>query len=227
MATAQNIIDEVRRIIHDEDSAAYRWSNAELIGYLNAGTRQIVQLVPEANTIQEVVTVNNGIARQTLPSGGLVFVKVARNYADDGTTPQGVIRRVEKDALDTYDPDWEYDQTIKSNVANFFEHYCHDSSEPNVYYLYPPNTDDASKRVALVYAAIPDEMTLVSSTFPLSDQYINAEVQYTVYRALTKESRSTLPDAFRKELWDNFLMALGLQKEARRNAQPPIPPEGE
>lgn len=226
MATAQNIIDEVRRIIHDETSGSYRWSDAELIDYINAATRQIVQLVPSANTIEEVVTISNDIARQALPSGGLAFVKVARNYADDGTTPQGVVRRVEKDVLDTYDPDWEYDTTIKADGANFFEHYCHDPKEPSVYYLYPPQAA-ANKKVALVYGDTPDAVTIVSDTFPLDDEYRNAAVQYIIYRALTKESRSTLPDAYRQDLWNNFLQALGLQKQAREASTPPKPPEGE
>jgi hypothetical protein len=229
MATAQDIFDEVRRTIHDEDSANYRWTDAELIDYLNAGMRQIVVIVPEANTVETIEdTATSRVARQVLPAGGIKFIRVARNYADDGTTPQGTLRYVEKDVLDTYDPDWEYDSTLKADGANFFEHYCHESREPKVYYLYPPPAAD-NKRYAAVYSAVPTAVTAVGNTYPLADEYINAAIQYIVYRALTKESRQTLPDAYRQQLWQNFLIALGLHRQSMLEVSPEVntPPDGD
>lgn len=228
MATAQNHIDEVRAIIHDENPT-YRWSDVELIRYLNAGIRQTITLVPEANTIETVFdTLTSRTARQSLPTGGIKFIKASRNYADDGTTPQGVVRYSEKDSLDTYDPDWEYDTTIKADGANYFEHFCHDSREPAVFYLYPPPAAD-NKRVGIIHSAVPTAITLVGNDIPLADEYLNALVQYTVYRAMTKEARETIPDALRQELWQNYLTALGLKKEAEKAASPSSnrAPEGE
>jgi hypothetical protein len=227
MATAQTVIDEVRAIIHDE-AVTYRWSDAELIRYINAGARQTVTLVPEANTIETIEdTLTSRVARQAIPAGGIKFLKASRNYADDGTTPQGVIRYVEKDALDTFDPDWEY-VTTKADGANFFEHYCVDSRESTIYFLYPPPVAD-NKRLAVTYSAIPTAITVVGDTIPLADEYLNALIQYTVYRALTKESRDTLPSAFRQELWQNYLLTLGLQRKAEETVDPrqSRPPEGD
>ena len=231
MATVQEIFDEARRIFHDEDSSNYRWTDAELIDYINAGLRQTVQLIPESNTIETIEdTGTSRISRQVLPAGGIKFIKVGRNYADDGTTPQGTVRYVEKDVMDTYDPDWEY--TLAAGVvdgANYFQHYLHDSREPRVYYLYPPPAAD-NKRLAVVYSAVPTEMTIVGDTFPLSDDYINAIIQYIVYRALTKESRQTLPSAYRQELWQNYVTALGLERAAREDVGPGgenVPPDAE
>lgn len=226
MATAQEIIDEVRYIIHDQNASTYRWTDIELIGYINAGVRQTIQLIPESNAVSETVQITNSIARQTLPSGGVALIKVGRNASTDGTTFEGTIRRVEKDALDTYDPDWESDVTLKADAANFFEHWCHDSKEPKTYYLYPPNSG-STRYIEIVHGKIPTALTAVGNTFPLDDEYINAIVMYTVYRALTKESRDTIPDAYRQELWQNYLTALGLQQQARKAAPPPMPPEGE
>jgi hypothetical protein len=211
MATAQNIIDEVRRIIHDE-SATFRWSDAELITYINAAQRQTVTLVPAANTVETIETTGTSrVARQALPAGGIKFLKVSRNYADDGTTPQGVLRYAEKDALDTYEPTWEYVST-KADGANYFEHFMHDKREKTIYYLYPPPVADA-KRLAVVYSAVPTVITVVGDSLVLADEYQNAVVQYVIYRALTKESRESLPSAFRQELWQNYLVALGLQRD--------------
>ena len=219
MATLQTVIDEVRRVIHDEVIASYRWTDAELIDYANAGVRQTVIFVPDANTIETIEDLlTSRVARQSLPAGGIQFIKVARNYADDGTTPQGPLRVVEKDALDTFEPTWEY-VSAKADGANYFEHYCHDARETDVYYLYPPPVED-NKQIALVYSAVPTIMTVVGDTIPLADEYINAIVQYMTYRALTKESRDSLPSAFRQELWQNYLVALGLQVKAMESVEP-------
>lgn len=225
MATVQTLIDEVREVIHDAVTT-YRWADAELIDYCNAGIRQTIVLVPEANAVETIETITNSIARQALPSGGIKFIKVARNYADDGTTPQGSVRLTEKDALDSYDPDWEYDTTIKADGANFFVHYCHDPREKAVFYLYPPQAA-ANKKVAIVYSAVPTAHTLVGDTFALNDEYLNAVIQYIIYRALTKESRQTIPAAYRQELWSNYLLALGLEIKAAERVSPEnnAPPE--
>lgn len=224
MATAQTVIDEVRYVIHDENPT-YRWSDAELLKYVNASIRQIIQLVPEANITSGTVNITNSLARQTLPSGGVALIRVGRNASTDGTTYEGRITRVERDVLDSWDPDWEYDTTIKADAANFFVHWTHDEKEPKVYHLYPPNSG-STRYVELVYSAFPTALTLVSDTYPLTDEYVNAAVQYVIYRALTKESRDTLPQAMRQELWENFLNALGLERSARLEAMTARPPEG-
>lgn len=228
MATAQEMIDEVRRVIHDENSP-FRWDDPEMIDYINAAARQIVTIMPDANTVETVEIISNGVARQVLPAGGIKFIKVSRNYSDNGTAPQGAVRYVEIDALDSFDPDWQYDTSVKATgEANFFEHYCHDPREPDVYYLYPaPPT--SIKAAAIVYSAVPTEVTGIGQNFPLNEEYVNAAIMYIVYRCLTKDSRETMPAAFRQELWQNFIGALGLQGQAEQavTAKNHAPPDGD
>lgn len=227
-ATVQNVIDQVRYTIHDTNELTYRWTNAELLDYVNAASRQIVAFVPEANIVASIESITNVIAKQALPTGGIKFIKVINNVSEnDGTTLEGPVRQVEKDALDSYDPDWEFDTSIKVLVAsyNFFDHYCHDPRDKKAYYLYPPALGTAYAKVQ--YSAIPTALTLVGDTIPLDDEYLEAYVMYTTYRALTKESRDTLPTAYRQELWNNFLTSLGqkLQADARVSPEQNQPPE--
>jgi len=94
-ATVQNVIDEVRYTIHDEVAASYRWTDAELIDYVNAASRQIVTFVPEANLVTSIISITNVIAKQALPTGGIKFVKVLNNVSEaDGTTIEGAVRQV-------------------------------------------------------------------------------------------------------------------------------------
>lgn len=226
MAAVQDLIDEVRVVIHDT-TETFRWSDDELIDYCNAGIRQTIQLVPEANSVETIHdTGATLVSRQVLPAGGIKFMKAARNYADDGTTQEGVIRVAEKDALDTYVPDWEFDSAAKADGSNFFEHYCHDPREPKTFYVYPCPAA-INKMLAIVYSAIPTAHTLVSDTFAIGDEYLNAVILYMAYRAMTKESRQTVPSAFRQELWNNYLAALGLQSRADDKVSPEnnAPPE--
>lgn len=228
MATVQNVIDEVRYAIHDETVASYRWTDAELIKYVNAASRQIVSLVPEANITQSIIAFTNTIAKQALPTGGIKFIKVLNNVSEsDGTTVEGAVRLVEKDALDSYDPDWEHDTSIKTLAGseNFFEHYCHDPRDKKSFYVYPPASAQAEALVQ--YSAVPTAVTIVSNTIPLDDEYLEAYSTYVTYRALTKEARETLPSTFRQELWNNFLGALGqkLQADQRVSPEQNAPPE--
>lgn len=227
MATGQDLIDEVRRVIHDE-SATFRWPDAELIDYINAGQRAIVVLVPEANLIETVVDLTTSrIARQSLPSGGIKFIKATQNYADDGTTPQGTIRYAEKDALDTFEPTWEF-VSIKADGANYFEHFSHDKREPKVYYVYPAPAADG-KRLGVLHSSNPPELTVVGSDVELSDEYIESLVSYVTYRALTKESRDTMPDQFQKDLYNQFLATLGIKRAVEASVSPSevAAPEGD
>lgn len=227
-ATVQDVLDEVRFTIHDTNASTYRWTDAELLDYVNAAGRQIVALVPEANIVETIQTVTNTIAKQALPAGGIKFIKVLNNVSvTNGTTVEGPVRQVEKDALDSYDPNWEHDTTIKTLAAsvNFFDHYCHDPRDKKAYYLYPPAS--ASAYANIQYSAIPTAMTAVGDTIPIADEYLEAYYAYVTYRALTKESRDTLPGAFRQDLWNNFLSALGqkLQADHRVSPEQNAPPE--
>ncbi len=227
MATGQDLIDEVRRTIHDE-TATFRWSDAELIDYINAGQRQIVVLVPEANLSETVAdTGADLVSRQLLPAGGIKFIKATTNYADNGTTRQGTIRYAEKDALDTYEPDWEF-VTTKADGANYFEHFMHDRREPKAFYVYPAPAA-ANKRFGIIFSANPTELTVVGSTVALSDEYTEALIMYIVYRALTKESRDSMPDQFQQGLWNQFLAVLGIKRavESSVSAADVAPPEGD
>lgn len=227
-ATVQNVIDEVRFTIHDETAATYRWTDVELIDYVNAAGRQIVSIVPEANLVSAILTFTNTIAKQSLPVGGIKFVKVLNNVSvTDALTIEGAVRQVEKDVLDSYDPDWEHDTTIKTLAGseNFFEHFMHDPRDKKAFYMYPPASAAAYAKVQ--YSAIPTAVSAVGNTIPLADEYLEAYNTYVTYRALTKESRDTIPDQYRQELWNNFLFALGqkLRGDARVSPEQSIPPE--
>jgi hypothetical protein len=184
--------------------------------------------VPEAGITETILTFTNTIAKQAIPTGGVKFIAVLNNVSvSDALTKEGTVRRVEKDALDSYDPDWQYDTTIKTlaGSSDFFDHYCHDPRDKKAFYVYPPASGTAYALVQ--YSAIPTVVTAVGDTIPLDDEYLEAYHTYVTFRALTKESRDTMPDQYRSELWQSFLGSLGLKMKADERVSPEqnAPPE--
>lgn len=233
MTTGQNIADEVRTQLNDGDASNLRWSDAEILSYINAGQRQIVMLVPEANIASETVALADAV-RQTLPSGGIKFISLEND--NDNDNPGPAVRIVEQDALSSAFPEWEYagHQSTHMNYPTFedehteffFEHFFHDPREPKAYYLFPP-TDGETPDVLLKYSKLPTALGTLAGTFALGDEYLNAEIEYVTYRCLMKDGRYSASTARRQELWNNFLRALGLKVEAEAKADPATnrPPE--
>ena len=227
MTTGTNIATEVRTQLNDGDTNNYRWSDAELLLYINAGQRQIVTLVPEANVVEEQVTLSDAV-RQTLPSGGVKFFGVW-NYDGAAGVRGPAITPIERDALDTSFPEWSYAghmathmnyPTFEDEHTEFlFEHYWHDPREPKAYYLFPP-TDGETPDVLLRYAKLPTALGSLSGTFALGDEYLNAEVEYVTYRCLMKDGRYSAHPSRRQELWNNFRQALGLKIESDDRVDP-------
>ena len=61
----------------------------------------------------------------------------------------------------------------------------------------------------------------------LDDSYYNALVDFTLYKALTKEGRNSGSTMEAERLWENFLRSLGIKSSAQRSVSPEIyrPPE--
>ncbi len=244
MSTGQNIVDEVRAQINDEDTLNLRWSDAEMLRYVNAGQRQIVHFVPESNIIVTSGSVSAGDdSRRTLPAGGIKFVKCfAEDSINEMPVGAGVMREVELDAMNTLFPEWSYTQVEQPRVPTVpdiigsgnlrFEHYMHDPREPKVFYIWPPPPPSGSVGgLSVVYVDLPSDLASLASTFALDDQYQNAMIIYVTYRALRKDGRHGGGRTLRTTLWNDFRTALGMEIEATARVSPEnqlsAPPTGD
>ena len=90
-----------------QDTTNVRWSEAELLRYINDAQREIVNLRPEASADHANVQLSTG-TEQTIPDVGLRLIKVVRNMSAAGGSATGkrTIRIVDRDILDTLEPDW-------------------------------------------------------------------------------------------------------------------------
>jgi hypothetical protein len=212
------LLTEIRDGLNDVE-VPYRWSDAELVRYINAGVRQIIVLQPEANIVERRLSLALS-ARQTLPAAGVKFVRVSANSpAPDTRGAQ--IRYVERDALDTFEPAWE---TISATGGQLV-HYLHDPREPGVFYVYPVPTQGMHAYV--VFSEIP-AAAAANGDSPLSAVFDNGLIEYAVYRALTKDSRYGVSGERATQLYNKFLLAINEKPvvEYRVGPQANKPPGG-
>ena len=121
MSTAQTVIDSVRRLVHSELPPAVgslRWSDAELLAWVNEAQREIVHLKPEANPVTAAHTVTTDSARQRI-SGTLYdkLIRVEGHVTQGVTSPPQILTPTPgfNSAMGTYNDD--NDRTITVSFA--------------------------------------------------------------------------------------------------------------
>lgn len=177
MATvsASSILSKASILLHD--TAKTRWSDTELLGWLNLGQRAIVTERPEAYAMTLDVGLEAG-TRQSVPANAVRLLKVVRNTAGRAVT------LANPEMLDAEDPDWHAGTTSATVI-----HYVYDQHDPHVYYVYPPNT--GTGHVEIVVSAAPPDVVSAGDVISVDDIYADALLNYVLYRALAKDSGST------------------------------------
>jgi hypothetical protein len=186
--TGTNIIDRARYVL--QDSSGVRWTDAELLDYINDGQREITNLKPEAKATHSNVQLNTG-TEQTLPSGGLRLIKVNRNVSSTASDATGgkAIRIIEEDLLNSIEPDW-HDPTVTGSSAHgsIIKNYVFDSDDPKKFYVYPGVKSGSNAYVEVIYSALPTDLSAVSDTIDIDDIYVNALLNFVLYRSYLKDA---------------------------------------
>jgi hypothetical protein len=186
--TGTNIIDRARLTL--QDSSGVRWTDAELLIYINDAQREIVNFRPEATATHANLQLSTG-TEQTLPSGGLRLIKVTRNMSGTASDATGAksIRIVEEDLLNSIEPDW-HDPTVTGSSAHgsIIKNYLFDPDDPKKFHVYPGVASGSNAYVELIYSKLPTDLSSVSSTIDLEDTYGNAILNFVLYRAYLKDA---------------------------------------
>jgi|TARA_R100000234_G_C5002153_1_gene180828 hypothetical protein len=184
--TGANVISRVQDTL--QDTTSVRWSEAELLRYINDAQREIVNLRPEASAIHANVQLATG-TEQSLPSGGLRLINVVRGMNGTSSSATGLraIRIVDSDILNTLEPDW-HDPTVTGDAAHGTvpKHYIFDEDDPKKYYIYPGVSGTAY--VEIVYSKSPDDLGSTSATIDIDDIFANAIIDFVLYRAYMKDA---------------------------------------
>lgn len=163
-----------------QDPTNKRWTQTELLDWLNEAHTATVQLKPNAYVRLVTHQLVAGTL-QTMPLDNVQLLDVLYNVdADDA--PGRTIRVCTRNILDTMMPNWHAGRTSSTVV-----HYIYTPLDPNRFFVYPRQPADAPGRVALQYGAIPPACT-AGGNIQLGDKYAPCLLDYMLYRAWSKDA---------------------------------------
>lgn len=168
------VLRRVSIVLNDEDYA--RWTQEELLLWLNDAASEVVVRRPAARSITRTIELVEGVL-QRLPEGSIQLLDVVRNV------PGRPISRASRRLLDDQAPDW-YEMRPERTKA--IKHYSLEEVTPVDFYVYPPARE--GMKVEVKYSEAPPLVNSPSDTVELDRAYIGALVSYVLYRAMAKDS---------------------------------------
>jgi len=213
VTTVAVIINNAKLVLQEITAAGTRWTNEELIGWLNEFYQAAVQLRPDAFSVNESLELIAG-TKQAIPASGLRLLDVIRN--DDGMAILITTRR----ALDSTRRTWHSDPE-----STFIEQFVYDELDPTRFYVYPPATAGAS--VEVLYSAVPtphDAALGLSVTglelFKLNDAYAPVATDYILYRAYSKDAEHAANLQRAQMHYQSYMQQMGAKAQSDAQASP-------
>ncbi len=215
MAATEKVKDVVWRIsvlLQDTAPQYQRWPEREIIHWLNDGQVTITKYLPLAcakvismklrtgtlQSIASIAAVDAKLEDGSTPSApiyGVQFLNPRRNMGSAGTTPGRAIRMVERDVMDSQDPDWH------TRTASAVSSVIYDPMTPRNFSVTPGVTGTVWMQLALTASptAIPNTAPVGSEAYlvdggsttaiSIDDEFVAELVDYVVARANMKDSK--------------------------------------
>jgi len=205
--SVQDVVDRAREIL--KDSSGIRWSDDEFVLWVNDAQREVVLYKPDAAATTAVLTLATG-TKQDLPAAANRLLRVVRNMsAASGGVGGRVIRIVDREALDSQNPDW-HDPSATGWAAHgsVIKHYTYDEESPKTFYVFPGVKSGESVYIEAIYSSDPTSVT-ISDNLSIADIYANAILDFVLYRAYNKESEFAADRSEADARYTKFLNSVG------------------
>jgi len=174
-----DILGRVRPVLNDSDAAAYRWSNSDLISYINDACRMVLIKRPDANTILSPLTLVAG-ALQTIPDSAYRLIDIVCNLGVDDAQGRAVTL-VDNTVLDAFSPNWR--AGAKSSTI---KHYIFDPRTARRFEVYPPANTGA--KIQAKVSAVIGNVSQTSDTIGLRDEYMEHLVVFVLYKSYARDT---------------------------------------
>ncbi len=192
--TPQDVIDDVRQLVQDTDSASYRYTDAEMLGFVNQTVKRVIILRPDLfSTITTITTTPNTVI-QAMPSDSLRLVELYSVQSGN------VLTEVNRESLDQTYPAWVSDPA--GTPYNYMRHV----RNPNRYFLYPRPVSGIV--ITGEYVQIPADYAIGATIASLPDAYLPALVDGTVFLAESIDDEHA-NNGRAKLFLDSFTASLG------------------
>jgi hypothetical protein len=210
--TAANILARVNNIL--QNTGSIRWSSSEQLEYLSDGQREIAMIRPSATATHANIQLVAG-TEQSIPADGLRLFSVNRNMSGTAANATGAraISKVNLDVINSEEPSW-HDSTVTGRAAHgtVVKHYMFDDRDPRKFFVYPGVSGNAYAEV--VYSKNPTALTSTSDTIQVDDMFVNALINFVLYRSYLKEGEFAANFQRAGSHYQLFTQALGLTAQA-------------
>lgn len=156
------------------DSEFVRWTEGELVRWINDAAAEVVIRRPSAGAVVELMTLVPGV-NQSLPNLGIELLDIP------ATADGYPVRRTDRQLLDDQRPGWR-----REKASARIKHYAFDDRTSTKFFVYPPAADGA--QVEIMYSRAPDSVTSRDDTLDIDLAYLSPIISFVLYRALAKDS---------------------------------------
>ena len=165
----------------------WKWDNSDptspsLLSYLNIAILEIVNQRPDATAVTDKVKLLSGY-KQEIPTNALSLIDVLFAYKTDGTMGGPVTQAKRK----------ELQQIVNSLKPSIeIDCYAYDKLDnPNVFWVCPSVLIGSNAYVEMTYSKKPTRIASSSETFPISDQYAPAAINWILYEIYSGDNEDT------------------------------------
>lgn len=213
--TGQTIATKVQKLLHDE--TAVRWTEDELVGWINSAQKEVVLYKPNSITRTLAYQLDPGTFQNVADKAGFANVIQLLDVVRSPATGGGrALTNISREILDSTLPDWH-----NATATAVPLHYIHNPLDPKNFYVYPPNTGAGS--VQILVAVEPTDLSSLASTLSLDSIYESVVIDYVMYRAFSKDTEHTANmqrsvghyNAFMAALKGKFQMEAALSADAQ------------
>jgi len=202
--TAANLITILGQQLHDVGQDI--WTEALLLTYLSEAQSQIALLRPDSTAVIESFALAE-TAKQDIPSGGFRFLDCVRNLGVGGIIPGRHIKKITRDEIDGYYPEWTSEES-----AVEIKRYIFEIESPRVFWVYP-TPSVATLTIELSYSKAPAVLPNTDVVISLDDIYISPILEWTLYRALSMEAKGASVN-LASQHQQAFYTALGVKSKS-------------
>lgn len=210
ITTVGVVIRRVKLILQEITQNGTRWTNEELLGWLNESYQAIVAIKPDASSVNVAVDCVLG-TRQEIPEDGHRLLDVVRNTA---AAAKGYsVMKISRDALDATRRGWHGEEPSVT-----VEQFMFDDHDPRHFYVYPPASAEA--KLEIIYSAVPQPHAVTEASgeseeiIRLGDSFAPAIVDYILARAYSKDAEHAANLSRAQMHSGSFVSMLGADAQA-------------
>lgn len=221
MATTTGTTLINRAAIQLTDLGNIRWTRAELLGWLNDGQRQIVQIKPTSNNKTTPVKMSAG-TRQLIPTDGWLLLDIIRNINASGNLPGPAVRIISRELLDAFNINWHNDP-----ASAVVQNYVFSLEDQTAFYVYPPA--DGTGYLEVNYSQVPADLINEANPINVNDIFQSVLLDYMLFRACAKDAEYVGGPQLAQQYFNAFSQALESKDKAEMvnnpdlELQPPQP----